>query len=401
VSQEGTQLTQFFRDHDFELLSWPEQGEYGPEVPGRIEAICSNLNGLADIDCVVSEHLSSAPVVCQLRKLGYSGPVAMIPHVNPYPTRNLLHALLWSKIWGPRDVVVVGSTVTAQKYESLFGMRSESIPTYGVDETTFFPREKAASRRQFELSSGPVLLYTGRFARDKNIGALLVVYRSIHEVVPDAQLVMAVTFRDHAYWHGLKGHMEGVRVLEWLAADKLAKLYSAADLFVSCATSYFETFPRSPVEARACGTRSVVPDWDGFRACVGDNDKLVPVDFLVAPLYDQWSYAMVSLPEMVRACGHALSSTPATTAPVPERFTVSATALRLNKLLQELTAGATLDAWNGKNDVQPKRTILQAVVDALGASDLKELRTLTTCSEGELPTIRPALLRELYVALFG
>jgi glycosyltransferase involved in cell wall biosynthesis len=325
----------------------------------------------------------------------------MIPHVNPYPTRNLLHTLLWSRIWGPRDVVVAGSAVTARRYESLFGMRSQAIPTYGVDQTIFFPRDKAQSRRQLGLSRAPTLLYTGRFARDKNIGALLAVHRAIRQSVPDTQLIMAVTFEQPDYRDALRGQLDDVQVLHWVAADKLATLYSAADLFVSCATSYFETFGRSPAEARACGTPSVVPDWDGFPACIGDDGRLVPVDFLETPLYEQLSYAMINLPEMVRICQNELSSTRLRSPRLPEQFGASATTRRLRQLLQEVTAGASHVERKSGLETPPGNTVLQKIVDALGADDPQRLLALSTCRADELPFIAPPLLRKLYGLLFG
>jgi len=400
LSAQGAELRQIYAAHAVEHIAWPEAGRYGPGVLAMARDACAKVDDPAGIDCVVAENLPMAPVAWQLRELGYTGPILLVPHVNPYPLRNFILVLLWMHIWGPSDVVVAGSPATANRYQTLFGMPARAIPTYGVDESVFYPRAKSAARRELGLSDRPMLLYTGRMAPDKNIGALLAAHRSVRELVPSAELIMAVTFRDEVYVRALAPQLGDVRIEEWAQPDRLAKLYSAADAFLSCATSYYETYGRSPSEATACGAPSILPDWDGFPLCVGADGRLVPVDSLDIPLYDTWSYSMVNLPAVVSAVAELLGSPPPQQCLDP-MLSASTTAKALNGLLEEVVATATAGRrWTGVNAVQPGHPTVRQVVDILGAADPERLRQLATCTDDQLPFIDETVRRDLHRAQF-
>ncbi|MFD2420559.1 glycosyltransferase family 4 protein [Amycolatopsis pigmentata] len=383
-----------------ETIDWPESGVYGRESPTAIASACSGVGELSEVDCVICENLSSAPVMFQLRRQGYSGPVVVIPHVNPYPTRNFVHALLWSGLWGPRDVVVAGSPVTARRYESLFGMRSEPMPTYGVDESVYLRRDKDAARSRFGLSGAPLMLYTGRLAPDKNIGALIATYRSVRRYIPEVELVMAVRFVDVHYKSRL-GALADVKILDNLSPPELADLYCAADVFLSCATSYHETFGMSPLEAMTCGCPVVLPDWDGFRSYArGDGHRLVPVNFLTEPVYDRWSYAMADLSATVRACVDVLITQPRAD-PAPKQCTRTWFESRFNGLLLE-----TLDGTGSARRGQERKSgrldpLLREAAEHLSLNGIEEIFRLATCSEAELPMLTGEICRNLYIALYG
>jgi hypothetical protein len=258
------------------------------------------------------------------------------------------------------------------------------------------------ARKLFNLARGPILLYTGRFSPDKNIGALLATFQSIGKSIPDAQLVLAIRHQSGAYRQALNRQLAGVRILTDLAAQQLAHLYSAADIFVTCATSYYETFGRSPLEAVACGTTVVAPAWDGFKSYVsgGHGGQLVPVDFLADPLYDEWSYAMVNIPEMVRCCLDVLNGQHHADGTLDYNLTSQATVGRLNRLLQDLTDNdIQMASGIGIGRIQDGR--VWKAIEELGAIDLENIYRLTTCAEEALPVLTVNATRDLFVALYS
>jgi glycosyltransferase involved in cell wall biosynthesis len=401
VAQDGTELIRSCRGHRLDIVGWPESGRYGSDVPGHIASACSRIEDVVAVDCVICENLSSAPVLFHLRKQGYTGPVIIVPHVNPYPVRNLVHTLLWSQVWGAHDVVVAGSPATAQRYESLFGMRSQPLPTYGVDESVFSPGDRDDARCALRLPGGPLMVYTGRFARDKNIGGLIATYTAVRRFIPDVQLVMAVRFTDAQYRAVLGSQLDGVRIMEDLAPPELAELYRAADVFVSCATSYHETFGMSPAEALACGIPVVLPDWDGFRSYTAvSGARLVPVNFLDEPLYERCSYAMVDLPAMVRTCVDVLTTRPSVGA-VPKDRTRGAFEAGFNKIVQ--AALESTGSWPGGRHRYLQRTDprVDESLRELDVDGVEDLFRLATCAEPDLPTLTPSASRNLYVSMFG
>jgi glycosyltransferase involved in cell wall biosynthesis len=400
VSDSTSELREFWDEYETEFLTWPEQGVYGDDALTRVTDECSRIVNLDELKCVVCENLSSAPLVFELRRNGYGGPVVLIPHINAYPTRNLVHALLCAQVWGQADRIIAGSGVTAERYETALGMTALAIPTYGVDTRMFFQRGRRASREELGLSSEEILVYTGRFARDKNIGALLLAYDELRAQRRSLELVLAISFRDDAYWHMLEDLRDGVRVFDKLGGREMGFLYSAADLFLTCSTSYYETFGRSPLEAIACGTPVLLPDWDGFRSHVDRRTgMLAPVDVLEQPLYDDWSYSMVDLAGFVTACGTMLDAHRETNG-LDSRLTFAWTREALRSLVGDLTESSPRTPSNARR-VRPKNEVVTRVVQHLGIADVDDLLRAATCSDDEFPDIDASLRRELYLALFA
>jgi glycosyltransferase involved in cell wall biosynthesis len=163
-----------------------------------------------------------------------------------------------------------------------FGFRCE--PTYlpGLDLTSFkaLPDSKSTLRASLGLPSDrDMLLYTGRVADDKNILALLEVFEGVKRSRP-TDLVICYHFFREEYLEACRRRAEAignVRIVHRPTLETLVRYYNAADLFVSTAVSIFETFGRSVVEAMACGTPSVVAEYNGFRETVTpETGFLVP-----------------------------------------------------------------------------------------------------------------------------
>jgi hypothetical protein len=84
---------------------------------------------------------------------------------------------------------------------------------------------------------------------------------------PDLRIAIASHVIDESYVATLRrelGSASGLHFIERPSSEDLADLYCTADLFVTAATSHFETFGRAPAEALASGTQVVAPRYDGF-----------------------------------------------------------------------------------------------------------------------------------------
>jgi hypothetical protein len=102
---------------------------------------------------------------------------------------------------------------------------------------------------------------------DKDVYRLLRVALKARILFPDLRIVIAAHVVDEAYAAPIRrelGAESGVHLIERPATKDLADLYCAADVFVTAATSHFETFGRAPAEALASGTPVIAPRFAGF-----------------------------------------------------------------------------------------------------------------------------------------
>ena len=114
--------------------------------------------------------------------------------------------------------------------------------TRGVDNSLFHPKAEARDVTGFNALKGPIQLYVGRVAIEKNIEAFL------DSQVPGTKVVVgdgpALTELKERYPHA---HFLGPKF-----GEDLANYYSAADVFVF--PSKTDTFGLVMIEALACGT---------------------------------------------------------------------------------------------------------------------------------------------------
>jgi len=295
-------ISSMFGRHNVLTLNTPEDFRFDEK---DIIKSSSGID-LNEINLIFCELPSSVLVLLKLIKESkYEGPVILVPHLNPYPLRNLLSILVFLQNTIGQSVIVCGSDSSAIIYKRLFGVNPLVLPTYGIEKNIFNKKEKGSSRKRLGLGKdAKVLLYTGRIAPDKNIGGVFAIYDSLCKDIPDLKLVITYNRTIDVYIKRL--------VFQWkpddllllnLDTDKLPYVYSASDLFVSCSTSYFETFGRSPLEANACGIPAIVPNWIGFSSYINSvNGKLVDVDFFEEQLFDDKNYSMVNLELFAEVC---------------------------------------------------------------------------------------------------
>lgn len=127
----------------------------------------------------------------------------------------------------------------------------------GTDTDVFYPRE-SRERVFHELgipNEGHMLLYAGRLAREKNIRAMIGTLDELPREL-DCRLIIIGDGEQRR----LVEQQSALRDdLVWLpycgTPDRLAELYSAADLFVHTGTC--ETFGLTSLESQSCGARVI------------------------------------------------------------------------------------------------------------------------------------------------
>ena len=134
--------------------------------------------------------------------------------------------------------VVMAPTTTVEDELAENGVLNVARWTRGVDLDIFHPRREPL----LEDLPRPVFLYVGRVSVEKNIEAFLTLDLPGTKVVAGVGPALAL----------LKRRFPEVRFVGVLSLDALARLYSAADVFVF--PSLTDTFGLVMLEALACGT---------------------------------------------------------------------------------------------------------------------------------------------------
>ncbi|MFD9891720.1 glycosyltransferase family 4 protein [Amycolatopsis sp. NPDC059027] len=304
------------------------------QVYQRLREACD----LSSVDLVIAEYTEALPLLYLMRRDGYSCPALIIPHTNPYPLNILSQLLLVAETAHPGDLVICGSTNAAAAYERVAGIPARNICTFGI-KNIYRPGDKAAARARLGLPAGrPILAYTGRFMADKGIGPLLEAYHGLRRRIPEALLVMSMTHVDTVLYNQLAARLEHVVQFQRLERRDTVNLYNAADLYVSGATSIFETYGKAPLEAMACGIPAVVPRWDGFPYFVGEhNGALADVDYCEEPQSSPFDFARVRAGDLADQCHRVLEHGPLRDYRVPAWATYDETMRVLRDVVGELT----------------------------------------------------------------
>lgn len=141
------------------------------------------------------------------------------------------------------------------------------------------PFARARIRAELGLNDAtPVVGFVGRLVKEKGLQELLEAMSLVRRTVPNATLVVVGDTdaeKADAFRPGHYG-MAGACIFTGHRSD-VADLYAAFDVF--CLPSHREGFPRSPMEASACGVPVVATNIRGCRESVvaGDSGLLVPL----------------------------------------------------------------------------------------------------------------------------
>ncbi|WP_188555698.1 glycosyltransferase family 4 protein [Edaphobacter dinghuensis] len=163
----------------------------------------------------------------------------------------------------------------------------------GVDTDRFEKFGQGEIRKQLSLSSGPILLYFGRFSPTSkaDLLPLIAAFQQVVRKTPDATLLLA---GDDTHHH-MSGQLQklatflditdNVRVIANPDLSMKRRLFGEADIFVSPSDSLQETFGITLIEAMAAGLPCVVSDWNGYKDIVSDGETgfLIPTTIPIYP----------------------------------------------------------------------------------------------------------------------
>jgi glycosyltransferase involved in cell wall biosynthesis len=232
-----------------------------------LPAMRDAIRRMVAVDWLIAEGPAGFLWTAALRHHGFAGGATVLPYLNPRRWQDVAAAVLYTRFRDSRDRVYLGSTPSARIYRRL-GVPAHVGEPYGIDDRRFRPRPHAAEvLHRLGIPGGRVLLFSGRAQQDKDLYRLLRVALKARILFPDLQIVLASHVIDEAYVATLRrelGPGAAMHFVERPDSDDLADLYCVADVFVTAATSHFETFGRAPAEALACGTPVIAPRYDGF-----------------------------------------------------------------------------------------------------------------------------------------
>jgi len=190
------------------------------------------------------------------------------------PTASIVNRYLLA-LYNRMDATVV-STRRFQRTLAEMGMDRLHLVPLGTDPQQFRPHERG-DRVRARLGLAPdtyLLLYVGRFGREKNIRSLLGLMnhlgttdRPVHlHLVGDGELLPLVRQTS-------LGHPSITYEAYCGTKDALAELYSAADLFVHAGV--LETFGLVSLEAQACGTRVLAVKGSAVEETLDGEEPLI------------------------------------------------------------------------------------------------------------------------------
>ena len=144
----------------------------------------------------------------------------------------------------------------------------------GIDTELFRPMDKREIRKKYGFKEeDKIILYVGRFKREKGLDLLLKSFESVKKEIPTGKLVLVGDGRERENIKNLEKDLElrDVFFMGMLDHDKIPEILNCADAFVLC--SLFESGPLVIQEAIACGIPVVTTDVGRVRDFI-KNDKV-------------------------------------------------------------------------------------------------------------------------------
>ncbi len=126
----------------------------------------------------------------------------------------------------------------------------------GLEMDFFQPTEE----RLFEDEERPVIGYSGRMSKKKNIGEVL----KLAEQMEDCRFVLVGEGPSRSGWE--KKAPKNVEFRDFVDREELPKYYSSMDVFITASTC--DTLGLSTLEANACGTPVAAADIEPFSRTI-------------------------------------------------------------------------------------------------------------------------------------
>jgi len=180
-----------------------------------------------------------------------------------------------------RAVCTFVPTVEMLSHHEQLGFRNLVLNGRGVDTRAFTPERRSAALRQHWDARGPVALYVGRLAREKNLDLVFAAFRAMQCEDGRTRLVLV---GDGPLRKQLAKQCPEALFTGTLRGDLLAEHYASADIFLF--PSLTETFGNVTLEALASGMSvlafrtgaAAVHVRDRFNGCVarpGDTSGFI------------------------------------------------------------------------------------------------------------------------------
>ncbi|HEY0856526.1 MAG TPA: glycosyltransferase family 1 protein [Albitalea sp.] len=129
------------------------------------------------------------------------------------------------------------------------GFQRLEVVGRGVDTDLFDPARRSPQlRKQWGAGDGPVLLYVGRLAAEKNVELALCAFEAVRLRTPSAAMVVV---GDGPQRHRLEAEFPAAHFVGVQRGEELARHYASADLFLFPSLS--DTFGNVTLEALASG----------------------------------------------------------------------------------------------------------------------------------------------------
>ncbi len=292
---------------------------------------------LSQIDVVIAEYVEAVPLIYFMRKEGYFCPTIFIPHTNAYPFNILFYFLLVSHLCHQDDLILCGSVQAAKGYQQLVRIKALPICTFGIKPIEQIGSKYLAREKLGLAQKGKILLYTGRFMNDKGLMPLFEIYEHIKKRIDGISLVLSVNHIDPDYYNQIAPRMRDTTLFYRLKRREMGLLYQSADLFVSAATSIFETYGKSPLEAISCGVPAILPYWDGFPYFITpENGSLAKVHYRDFTEEVPYSFATVDIDDFANKCCEWLLKQGPANRLLPEWAYYDHTMMTLSKMIDDL-----------------------------------------------------------------
>jgi len=166
-------------------------------------------------------------------------------------------------------------TEETRRHMAAAGFERLKVVGRGVDTLHFTPAKRCAMlRRSWGVGDGevghdgPVLLYVGRLAAEKNVALALCAFDAVRQRLPAARMVVV---GDGPLRRKLERDFPAATFVGMQRGEALARHYASADLFLFPSVS--ETFGNVTLEALACGLPVVAFDTAAAADHVDDCDS--------------------------------------------------------------------------------------------------------------------------------
>ncbi|MCA9940733.1 MAG: glycosyltransferase [Anaerolineales bacterium] len=172
----------------------------------------------------------------------------------PQQTADAIMRQIWPELTDLCDVVIAPSASLRDVMASFGVRRPIAVIENGVELALFRQPPRPLRREDLGLPDGPVLIFVGRLAEEKNISTLLRQFAIARESSPAASLLIIGDGPQRAHLQEearALGLVEAVHFAGTIPYAAIPNYLAAADLFVTASVS--EVHPLTVIEAMAAG----------------------------------------------------------------------------------------------------------------------------------------------------